>query len=567
MVEIRAILRKIFEHIYSSDADPVKYVFRGESANFGQISSHLYRNYRHNLTGNNPASYTFEEIERRIISNARRFFPANTSDARVLERLHREGGKTSLIDFTRNLFVALYFAAMDRFDQDGRVICIRQSDIIPLDAEAPTQRAFTDRLLLINGAPGEDGTPALHTAYLRAPKGYIGPEENGVYAELIPKNAKKPVIAFLDRVCDLNEGTVYGDLRSFIDNKITLRAASQVAPQPQNQPQNQAQSGAASAPEAAARGRGKTAQLSSQASSQASPQSSSHASQGQAEVRHSAAASAAAADKASSTAAIPPRQIAPVFLDEEFMPALNDYKTYKQIIQTLFKEKKFSQVVIVANRLFQHGLQRGNDHFTDIFILKIRSLNELQQYETAERELTDVLSSSDFFEGRTLITFYIMRAEIKEKQRRFDAALEDYDRASGLSRNLSLEKLGRAVTLNIFLSKARIRNKQGKYKIALSELYTARSICSELEHSNQPSNAKTEEGFIEYFMGKIWFEYARIFLAQEDHAKVIENCKAALEYLSQIRSGPFFASAKSLISVIERLNEISTMTLQASKAP
>ena len=78
---------------------------------------------------------------RRRIDLARQYAP-NLSDDDSLTRLQHLGGKTNLIDFTRDLNVALFFGSHHSPDRNGRVILM----------EEPTSLATTEESSLCTGS-------------------------------------------------------------------------------------------------------------------------------------------------------------------------------------------------------------------------------------------------------------------------------------------------------------------------------------------------------------------------------------------------------------------------------
>ena len=99
-------------------------VFRGESIKFQQVSSKLWRFNNKELKAN------VCDLEKRIYSDAKKHFADNQATLSVLAELQHMGGHTNLIDFTENIFMALYFACDSKKYQeyDGRVIICRKPE-------------------------------------------------------------------------------------------------------------------------------------------------------------------------------------------------------------------------------------------------------------------------------------------------------------------------------------------------------------------------------------------------------------------------------------------------------
>ena len=128
-------------------------VFRGENRHYEEISSKLYRQCREweKSAGRDPLavlrmipeyqiqgeeqerccndSFPVLELERTTVDRARSHVRPDAPDIEVLTELQHYGGNTALIDFTRNMHVALFFACNGGFDEDGRVILFDRSGI------------------------------------------------------------------------------------------------------------------------------------------------------------------------------------------------------------------------------------------------------------------------------------------------------------------------------------------------------------------------------------------------------------------------------------------------------
>ena len=61
-------------------------------------------------------------MEKNIVEKARTLFPPSTSNIEILTDLRHYGGDVTLIDFSYNLYVALFFACNGNFDRDGELV-------------------------------------------------------------------------------------------------------------------------------------------------------------------------------------------------------------------------------------------------------------------------------------------------------------------------------------------------------------------------------------------------------------------------------------------------------------
>lgn len=112
-------------------------IFRGENKDYEKISCTLYRSQKQTIeeiVKEQPQDIVnllnFPAIEREIVKKAHSYFPDGTRNLRVLTELQHYGGKTTLIDFTKNMLIALFFACNGEPQEPGRIICLATDDII-----------------------------------------------------------------------------------------------------------------------------------------------------------------------------------------------------------------------------------------------------------------------------------------------------------------------------------------------------------------------------------------------------------------------------------------------------
>ena len=86
----------------SADGD---YIYRGEQECYEKVSSNLWRE----LKELNLLNLDIKEVKKRELEEAKRY-SNKTDDFEILIELQHFGGKTNLIDFTTNHYVALFFA-------------------------------------------------------------------------------------------------------------------------------------------------------------------------------------------------------------------------------------------------------------------------------------------------------------------------------------------------------------------------------------------------------------------------------------------------------------------------
>ena len=185
-------------------------IYRGEPQCFRRISSGLYRQ----LYEIDDQSFHIGSAQQRRIELARQYAP-HLSDDDVLTRLQHLGGKTNLIDFTRDLNIALFFGSYDSPDKDGRVILM----------EAPLVRreqrdVIASYKLVARGTPA-NMTDVQKSVWVEPGIGYIDEEQVTIIE--IPSALKPEILSHLRVVYGIEASTVYNDLSGFIRDQARLR--------------------------------------------------------------------------------------------------------------------------------------------------------------------------------------------------------------------------------------------------------------------------------------------------------------------------------------------------------
>ena len=171
-------------------------VYRGESKCFDTISSGLYRQ----LYGINRPEFNITEAQQRQLEMARHYTTA-TDDNEILTTIQHFGGKTNLIDFTKDLNVALYFACDSLPFDDGRVIFF----VEPQDDDYYTR---IERASPSNMA-------AVQKSVLVMPKrGYIRDQDS--FSVTITMELKEEILVHIYETYGIEQATVYNDITGFI---------------------------------------------------------------------------------------------------------------------------------------------------------------------------------------------------------------------------------------------------------------------------------------------------------------------------------------------------------------
>ena len=179
------------------------YIFRGEPECYEKVSSTLYRQLAAIKVG--PPGDMVENVQSLELEEASKF-TEKTNEFEILSELQHFGGKTNLIDFTTDLYIALFFACYgpDSLEKDGRVILQDKNGAAKDWIREPRN-------------PGPDSRiGAQKSIFVRPPKGVVVPDKKVV----IPKNLKLPILTFLARQeCPISPESVYHDPQGFISSQ------------------------------------------------------------------------------------------------------------------------------------------------------------------------------------------------------------------------------------------------------------------------------------------------------------------------------------------------------------
>ena len=189
------ILRKIEEK-----ADTGEYIYRGESKHFETVSSNLYRVFFERKDFDVTAEhFDVEIVQKRMLEDAKKYLRRTSSDCELLVEMQHYGGKTNLIDFTTDCFVALFFACEQYASENGRIICQKKALLSSSIKEPPKP---------INRVVAQS------SVFVRPSDGFIKPDDNDIIN--IPSKIKLPMLEYLQEIHDISTETIYNDIHGFI---------------------------------------------------------------------------------------------------------------------------------------------------------------------------------------------------------------------------------------------------------------------------------------------------------------------------------------------------------------
>lgn len=196
--EVRQLLESLLAKAASDE-----YLFRGEPAHYEHVSSGLYRKL-------DSADVSFvdriAEIEQGIAEAVKSYANlSGRSDEAALSELQHYGGKTNLIDFSRDCMVALFFACDLPSTEDGRIICLKQTSA---EYEILTPAENHSRVI------------AQKSVFVKSPTGIVVPEDEDVLS--VPRDLKPALRAYSRQVHGISHQSMYTDIIGFIDFQSAL---------------------------------------------------------------------------------------------------------------------------------------------------------------------------------------------------------------------------------------------------------------------------------------------------------------------------------------------------------
>ena len=180
------------------------YIYRGEPKCHEEVSSSLWRLLQVG-DGIGMTIPDIRQVREMFLEDARRYARDTDIDDFELEaQLQHNGGKTSLIDFTTDCLIALFFACDGEPAKDGRVILLKQDETTRDWIEKPKNP--------------EHRVIAQKSIFVQPPEGFI---ERCKYGKPIKirKDLKKPMLDYLRKHHGISPQSIYNDLQGYIKHQ------------------------------------------------------------------------------------------------------------------------------------------------------------------------------------------------------------------------------------------------------------------------------------------------------------------------------------------------------------
>ena len=175
------------------------YIYRGEPECYPKVSSALYRKLEESKI-EHPERIV-EQVQEAELAEAKNYI-YETDQFELLTQLQHFGGKTNLIDFTTDYYIALFFACNGYPDENGRIILQDKNGAIKDWIKEPQ-----------NSDPGSR-PDVQKSIFVRPPEGFIEPHEDDIVK--IPKDLKGPLLEYLEKEFDISTKRIYHDIHGFI---------------------------------------------------------------------------------------------------------------------------------------------------------------------------------------------------------------------------------------------------------------------------------------------------------------------------------------------------------------
>ena len=176
------------------------YIYRGEQECYEKISSNLWRE----LKDVNALHLNIESLQKAELEKAKKY-SKETDELEILTEIQHYGGKTNLIDFTTDYYIALFFACNGSPTKDGRIILHDKDGIVKDWIKEP------------RNAEPESRVKIQKSIFVRPPNGFVEPD----IVIVIPKDLKRSLLNYIEKEFGVSAEKIYGDLHGFIGGQAS----------------------------------------------------------------------------------------------------------------------------------------------------------------------------------------------------------------------------------------------------------------------------------------------------------------------------------------------------------
>ena len=189
-------------------------IFRGESVVYPKpVSSSLYRQLRREGATPESIPKLLKKRQNELIERIRFFTTGDGSDLERLMASQHYGAKTNFLDFTENIFIALFFACWRDENEDGLVVVKPRGMFCELETE---KDVFPDdEIVLLDPPKRLKRARDQNVVLLHVPQGFI-PLETGE-GIVIKAEWKREILEHLKNEYDISSHTMFGDIQGAIE--------------------------------------------------------------------------------------------------------------------------------------------------------------------------------------------------------------------------------------------------------------------------------------------------------------------------------------------------------------
>ena len=173
-----------------------------------------------------PEYFSAFTVEKDIVEKAKQHFRSDVPNIEVLTELQHYGGKTTLLDFSKDMHIALFFACDGNFKKDGRLILFKTSELPEqkdIDYEKLSENSSENICTLISPTGKSPRVIFQSSIFVRASKGYLKDDTYEIIT--IEKNLKKPLLEYLRQHFNIRTETIYNDIQGFVRNQHNYATA------------------------------------------------------------------------------------------------------------------------------------------------------------------------------------------------------------------------------------------------------------------------------------------------------------------------------------------------------
>ena len=152
----------------------------------------------------NALHLNIESLQKAELEKAKKH-SKETDELEILTEIQHYGGKTNLIDFTTDYYIALFFACNGSPTKDGRIILQDKDGIVKDWIKEP------------RNAEPESRIKIQKSIFVRPSNGFIEPD----IVIVIPKDLKRSLLNYIEKEFGVSAEKIYGDIHGFIGGQAS----------------------------------------------------------------------------------------------------------------------------------------------------------------------------------------------------------------------------------------------------------------------------------------------------------------------------------------------------------